>query len=238
MMAFDQDTKVKALAACARYCCICHRFSGLKIELHHINLKSEGGDDTFENCIPLCFDCHADMRSYDHNHPKGTKYSPKEIILHRDNWYSRIANPNFSDYDDDSRISDVKIFNKLIDDVPIKSIKFISDHHFSQSFHRISVESLFYYADRLESAFDEFLDPELENARVSFRYSMVEFTEKLSVNTWALSADASLISVPTEWKYTQIARFDSITKEINKLSCVTVGLYNDLIRLARRKLKI
>jgi hypothetical protein len=237
-MAFDSDTRTKALVACARHCCICHQFAGLKIELHHILLKSEGGKDTFENCIPLCFNCHADMRSYDHNHPKGAKYSPKEVIQHRDSWYSKIENPNISNYDDRSRDVDIKLFNQLIEHIPLKLIKFIADHSFSHSFHIKNVEPLYQYTDRLESAFDEFLDPELETARISFRKSMVEFTEKLSVNTWRLTTDKNIASVPIEWQSTQFKRFDSVTKEINTSSLLTVDLYNDLVRLTRRKLKI
>lgn len=90
-MSFPADVKEKALVACARRCCLCHRFVGLKIELHHIDQKTEEGKNIFKNCIPLCFDCHADMRSYDHKHPKGTKYTPPELIRHRDNWYERVA---------------------------------------------------------------------------------------------------------------------------------------------------
>ena len=90
-MSFPADVKQRALVACSRYCCICHKFVGLKIELHHIRQTSEGGEDTFDNCIPLCLDCHADMRSYDHKHPKGTKYTLSELISHRDNWYQKIA---------------------------------------------------------------------------------------------------------------------------------------------------
>jgi 5-methylcytosine-specific restriction endonuclease McrA len=65
-MGFSDGVREQALTACGRHCCICHKFSGLKMELHHIVHRSEGGQDTFENCIPLCFDCHGDMRSYDH----------------------------------------------------------------------------------------------------------------------------------------------------------------------------
>lgn len=71
-------------------CCICHRFCGLKMELHHVDQVSAGGADTFANCIPLCLDCHADMRSYDSAHPKGTKYTPGELRAHRDRWYARV----------------------------------------------------------------------------------------------------------------------------------------------------
>jgi hypothetical protein len=31
------------------------------------------------------------MRSYDHNHPKGTKYTPGELREHRDIWYAQCA---------------------------------------------------------------------------------------------------------------------------------------------------
>ncbi len=60
------------------------------MELHHIVPESNGGKSTFENCIPLCFDCHADAGHYNPKHPKGTKYSPTELKKHRDNWYSAI----------------------------------------------------------------------------------------------------------------------------------------------------
>lgn len=91
-MGFPESVEVAALAACERCCCICHKFCGTKIELHHIKQKADGGEDTFENCIPLCFDCHADMGKADPRHPKGKHYSAKELIQHRDNWYEKVRN--------------------------------------------------------------------------------------------------------------------------------------------------
>ena len=61
-MGFPDKVQAEALAACERCCCICHKFCGTKIELHHIKQKADGGEDTFDNCIPLCFDCHADIQ--------------------------------------------------------------------------------------------------------------------------------------------------------------------------------
>jgi len=90
-MSFSEEIASKALVACARCCCICNKFVALKIELHHIVERAAGGGDTFENCIPLCFNCHADMRSYDHKHPKGRKYTRDELIQHRDRWYRIVA---------------------------------------------------------------------------------------------------------------------------------------------------
>ena len=59
-MAFSEDIKIKAMVACGRRCCICHKFCGNNMELHHIKARADGGEDIFQNAIPLCFDCHAD----------------------------------------------------------------------------------------------------------------------------------------------------------------------------------
>ena len=52
-----------------------------KIEIHHITPQAEGGADTIENAIALCFDCHADAGHYNTDHPKGTKYSRPELRM-------------------------------------------------------------------------------------------------------------------------------------------------------------
>ena len=70
-MSFPEGVAARALVASGRCCCICHKFCGTKIELHHIKQHAYGGEDTFENCIPLCFDCHEDMGKADPKHPKG-----------------------------------------------------------------------------------------------------------------------------------------------------------------------
>ena len=44
-MSFPESVEVAALAACERCCCICHKFCGTKIELHHIKQKADGGED-------------------------------------------------------------------------------------------------------------------------------------------------------------------------------------------------
>lgn len=89
-MAFSEETRIKALVSCGRRCCICHKFCGNNMEIHHIKARADGGSDDFENAIPLCFDCHAEVRQYDSKHPKGIKFTEKELIIHRDNWYKKM----------------------------------------------------------------------------------------------------------------------------------------------------
>lgn len=62
------------------------------MEIHHIKARADGGEDTFENAIPLCFDCHAIVRQYDPKHPKGIKFTESELKMHRDKWYQQMQN--------------------------------------------------------------------------------------------------------------------------------------------------
>lgn len=89
-MPFSKKIVNEVLVKSGRRCAICKKFRGTKIELHHIIPKYEGGKDTFDNCIALCFDCHADVGSYNSNHPKGKKYSEKELKMHREILYEKM----------------------------------------------------------------------------------------------------------------------------------------------------
>lgn len=89
-MPFDRDIRENALVAAARHCCVCHKYKGVKVEVHHIIPEEQGGKNTFENAIALCFDCHADAGHYFSKHPKGSKFSPDELKKHRDKWYEIV----------------------------------------------------------------------------------------------------------------------------------------------------
>lgn len=93
-MAFDEEVKRIAMVACGRRCCICHKFCGNNMEVHHIKAHADGGEDIFDNAIPLCFNCHAIVRQYDPRHPKGIKFTEKELIMHRDSWYAKVKSCN------------------------------------------------------------------------------------------------------------------------------------------------
>jgi hypothetical protein len=90
-MSFSQDVKIRAMVACGRRCVICHKFCGNNMEVHHIVAEAEGGSNDFDNAIPLCFDCHAEVRQYDPKHPKGIHFTKEELIKHRDNWYKKVS---------------------------------------------------------------------------------------------------------------------------------------------------
>jgi HNH endonuclease len=70
---------------------VCHRYRGTQIEIHHIQPRSAGGSDDFENAIALCLDCHLWAGHYFANHPKGMKYSPSELQEAKKKWHAIVA---------------------------------------------------------------------------------------------------------------------------------------------------
>jgi hypothetical protein len=76
------------LVACHRRCCICHRFCGVKIEVHHIDPATAPASGRVGNAIPLCFECHAEVQHYNPKHPKGRKFTPGELRRHKEQWLS------------------------------------------------------------------------------------------------------------------------------------------------------
>lgn len=89
-MPFPTNVRDQALVNASRHCCVCHRFRGVKVEVHHIQPESQGGPNELENAITLCFDCHADAGHYNSKHPRGTKFSPNELRRHRDRWHEIV----------------------------------------------------------------------------------------------------------------------------------------------------
>lgn len=93
-MGFPATVRERALVASARHCCVCHRYKGVKVEVHHITPEASGGANDFDNAIVLCFDCHADAGHYNAAHPRGTKFSRRELMRQRDVWYNIVKTGN------------------------------------------------------------------------------------------------------------------------------------------------
>ncbi len=85
-MGFNRTEANKLLVSCHRRCCVCHRYCGIKVELHHIQPVEDGGDGSIENAIPLCFECHAEVQLYNDAHPRGRKFRPEELRDHKEQW--------------------------------------------------------------------------------------------------------------------------------------------------------
>ena len=92
-MGFSTKIKNEILIDSARHCCVCHRYKGVNVEVHHIEPEASGGKNTYNNAVALCFDCHADAGHYNPSHPRGTKFSPSELRKAKERWF-RIVKEN------------------------------------------------------------------------------------------------------------------------------------------------
>lgn len=90
-MPFSDLVAEELLLRSHRHCCICHKFRGTAIEIHHIDPELTEGRDAMDNGIPLCFDCHAAVGSYNNQHPRGRKYRSGELRRLRDEWFAAVA---------------------------------------------------------------------------------------------------------------------------------------------------
>lgn len=94
-MPFSPAVKEEVLVRSRRCCCICHRFAGLYVATHHIQQEADGGPNTIENAVALCFECHGQAGHYNPAHPIGNKFKPSEIKRHRNEWWQWcLTNPD------------------------------------------------------------------------------------------------------------------------------------------------
>jgi hypothetical protein len=236
-MPFPPGVKEDALVACSRCCCICHKFCGTKIEVHHIREESEGGENTTENAIPLCFDCHADMRSYDSKHPKGNKYAESELRRHRDNWFEKIKG-NIGVADKQSVVeTDKQVYAILSKILPWDgSINFIRFNNFAGfSFECAALDDLSEFQHQCKNPTFEFIDPDLEAFRSSLLELINKYTLTIAVETFP-THNIGWNSVPEEWEIEQPERFYRVVTTLHEIAGQIVDTYEALMKTATRKL--
>ncbi len=81
------EISAKVLADCGRCCCLCRRFRPIKLQVHHIVERSQGGKDEEDNAIALCLMCHTDVHT---KAPFTRRFSVEELKMHRDNVYQLV----------------------------------------------------------------------------------------------------------------------------------------------------
>ncbi|TAL17953.1 hypothetical protein EPN96_03480 [bacterium] len=249
-MSFSPKVKEEVLAACGRHCCLCHKFCGIKVAVHHIKLESKGGDNSAENAIALCLDCHADMSSYDHQHPIGTKYSEAELRSHRDKWYDKVnRNIGIASVSETVDI-DKKIFEKLVIVLPWRNCIYFLRKEFSAEadFKNEDTRQLRDFDYLCNNAAFEFIDPDLEGLRIALSKSVDKFIQLINSNTFHSNTFRAFLGnapgpvcfyrVPEELKYEQPERYDKVVKEINAAADDVCDAYENLLKNAIRKLGV
>lgn len=233
-MSFPQRIKEQVLIASGRSCCLCHKFCGTKIEVHHIKPVSEGGKDIVENAITLCLECHVEVRSYNPKHPKGNKFTESELRRHRDNWYKKVAG-NIGLANKESVIeTDKLVYESIVGFLPWDPVvNFLESHDFASPFQHAKIFRFHDFVYRSLNPSFEFIDPDLEELRANLCQKICKFSDIVSVETCPTKFDRYTQSVPED--------SDDLRKvgdKINEAANDVVGAYRNLIRTATRKLGI
>lgn len=87
---FKDGDKIKVLLWCERHCCLCEKPCDTNIVVHHLIQEGDNLSD-IGNAIPLCFDCHGKIKSYNPKHPVGTSYKIEEIKARRNQIYEKYT---------------------------------------------------------------------------------------------------------------------------------------------------
>ncbi|MEZ4591594.1 MAG: HNH endonuclease [Chloroflexota bacterium] len=258
-MSFPQKIAEQALLDSGRHCCICHKFCGFKIELHHIVQRSEGGEDTYDNCIPLCFDCHAEVKAYNPKHPKGRKYTDSELRAHRNRWYEKtkntfgpLANPDYIELDR-------KLFTQIREILKSNGvILFLREHDYGGSFDLEIHDELEDFLHFCKAPEVEFLDIDMEGLRISLESDIRKFWIALGEDTFPLPGKRERNRIPRDpmqdlelvsWFQTkanseeefeeliaqQRKHIIEIKHKLNHLAQQVCNTYDEFIRLGRRK---
>lgn len=189
--------------------------------------------------MPLCFDCHADMLSYDDRHPKGTKYRSEELKLHRDRWFEKIITARAADYTDAHKTLDQGLLRRILKLLPWSgSIEFISHNNFAGfSFPMDFLRDLDEFDALSSDPNCEFIDPILESMRASLAKHVSDFLILISYNTWPTNIEGRS-SVPQDWEFERPKEFFEIVGKIHGTAQQCVDSYKTLIREGRHRLAV
>lgn len=239
-MGFPNEIKTKALIACKRHCVICEENKGKKIECHHIIPRSKGGEDTFDNCIPLCFDCHEEIGSYNSNHPKGNKFTPEELKMRRDNFYLRVSNGEFPKTNDNGQKSvssfDIQLFEKIRKIFNSPNLQYyLVDYDLGNDFENSVFNPLGELVFEKENPDFEFIDTELETYKKKLFNSLENFLAFKAIKTAPTHfGTQALIS----WKNDNFTfeQAQELSRQFNQLATDLWNSYKELNQICRSRL--
>ncbi len=102
-MSFNRREIEQLLVDCGRRCCICGRVH--RVQVHHII----PGDDSIENGIPLCPNCHDEAHT-EYSPGRTTRtYTPDELRLHRKRTIDKVRResnwrPGSTEWEEDKKL--------------------------------------------------------------------------------------------------------------------------------------
>ncbi len=245
-MTWPARVREDVLVASGRRCALCTVFAGVRLELHHIQPESKGGTSTFENCIPLCFNCHADVGHYDPTHPRGNRYNGSELQRHRDRLYVQVSEGRLLVEEPPPappQVNEVDraLFREIRDRLQTAVVgRFLQDHDFAGDFPVEPWGALNDYIERAEEPDFTFVEPELASLHRSFNSSVEQLLSTAFGKVWSSQREGWL-GVPPEWTDPNHVRnkdFWPAAQALNSVAREASNGYKALIRDCRLRLDV
>ncbi len=236
VMGFTSKVSEDALVASGRCCCLCHTYCDLNIELHHIKQKADGGEDSYDNCIPLCFNCHAKVKAYNPHHPKGKKFTESELVKHRDNWYKKVALGFTKPLDQEPNKLDYELFDEIKTMLNDSTLEYyLTKLDLRNSFDNSIFNSLNNFLYSSNKPEFEFIDEELEKLKGSLLNSITRFLTFKTKNTFPTDTGQQAIRC---WHESYDLYDENDWKSATEFNGLADEVWNDycnLIRECRRR---
>jgi hypothetical protein len=86
------------------------------METDHIKPTGEDGTDDINNALPVCFECHSEIHCYNTAHPRGRRFTERELRTHKEQWL-KICDNNPGIFSQPFQSSDTGPLNSLIDEL-------------------------------------------------------------------------------------------------------------------------
>jgi hypothetical protein len=132
---------------------------------------------------------------------------------------------------------DRKLFEQFLELLPSNgAIEFVSTFDFGGIFFHDRLENLRTFRATWDNPEHEFLNRTLESKRKEFYQAVDDFMSHISANTFPLEDGKQ--AVPREWEYKQPKRYHEAVESINNSADKVSKKHKELVRIARKKLKV
>lgn len=205
------------------------------MELHHIVQIADGGADTFENAVPLCFDCHAEVKSFNPHHPKGSKITENELRAHRDSWYGKVAQPIAYSNGISTAEVDKKVFYALNRYLCVRYLEWIRDQNLGDSFRSTEYNYFRKFLEKIKLPSYEFFNADLETAKANLADSIRVFYDKASSYIFC---EDDICRIPNEWRVYEPELYKESYRILNKLANEIWVRYCEYIHVSKLLLNI
>lgn len=229
----------KVLASSARRCALCFFLDGdVKEKLGQIaHLDQDPGNSDEDNLAFMCLKHHS---LYDSRTSQHKNYTLGEVKSARENLYKLVSENRHLTPETSLPFAQIEADKRILRDflecVPSSgSISYLDSYDFGAVIDSNNYQDLDrFYFSRKGPEF-EFLDPELEVKRQMFRTACKEFQLAVASNTEPMQR-AGWHRIFPDWQHEKPERYREAVDTIHNAADRVVECYNELVRLARRKL--